>query len=45
MENDEFRNALLDRIPLGRITDPKDIVGPSMFFYSPASNFVTSQTM
>ncbi|MEQ8710294.1 MAG: SDR family oxidoreductase [Rhodospirillales bacterium] len=45
MENDEFRQGLLDRIPLGRIADPKDIVGPAMFFCAPASNFVTGQTM
>lgn len=45
MENDEFRQGLLDRIPLGRIADPKDIVGPSLFFCAPASGFVTGQTL
>jgi NAD(P)-dependent dehydrogenase (short-subunit alcohol dehydrogenase family) len=45
MENDEFRKGLLDRIPLGRIADPKDIVGPSVFFCSPAADFVTGQIM
>jgi NAD(P)-dependent dehydrogenase (short-subunit alcohol dehydrogenase family) len=45
MENDEFRTNLLERIPLGRIADPKDIVGPALFFASPASNFVTGQTL
>lgn len=45
MENDEFRQGLLDRIPLGRIADPKDIVGPALFFCAPASGFVTGQTM
>lgn len=45
MENDEFRQDLLDRIPLGRIADPKDIVGPSVFFCSPAADFVTGQIM
>lgn len=45
MENDEFRQGLLDRIPLGRIADPKDVVGPSLFFCSPGSDFVTGQTM
>jgi len=43
MENPEFRQGLLDRIPLGRIADPKDVVGPSLFFCSPASDFVTGQ--
>lgn len=45
MENPEFRQGLLDRIPLGRIADPKDVVGPAMFFCAPASDFVTGQTM
>ncbi|MBF0278379.1 MAG: SDR family oxidoreductase [SAR324 cluster bacterium] len=43
MENDSFRQGLLDRIPLGRIADPKDIVGPAIFFAAPASDFVTGQ--
>ena len=45
MENPEFRQQLLDRIPLGRIADPKDVVGPTLFFCSPASDFVTGQTL
>lgn len=45
MENPEFRKSLLDRIPLGRIADPKDIVGPANFFCSSASDFVTGQTL
>ena len=45
MENDEFRQGLLDRIPLGRIADPKDVVGPALFFCAPASGFVTGQTL
>ena len=45
MENPEFKQQLLDRIPLGRIADPKDVVGPVLFFCSPASDFVTGQTL
>ena len=45
MENDAFRENLLERIPLGRIADPKDIVGPAIFFCAPSSSFVTGQTM
>ena len=45
MENSEFRNRLLERIPLGRIADPGDVVGPVMFFCSEASGFVTGQIM
>ena len=43
MEDPKFRKELLERIPLGRIADPKDIVGPVMFFCSEASGFVTGQ--
>ena len=43
MENPEFRQGLLDRIPLGRIADPKDVVGPAVFFCAPATGFVTGQ--
>lgn len=45
MENAEFRKYLYERIPLGRIADPKDIVGPVLFFCSPSSAFVTGQVM
>jgi gluconate 5-dehydrogenase len=45
MENDGFRRGLLDRIPLGRIADPKDVVGPVLFFAAPASGFVTGQNL
>jgi NAD(P)-dependent dehydrogenase (short-subunit alcohol dehydrogenase family) len=45
MENDAFRKQLLDRIPLGRIADPKDVVGPALFFASPAAGFVTGQIL
>ena len=45
MENPEFRNNLLERIPLGRIADPKDVAGPVLFFCAPASGFVTGQVL
>ncbi len=45
MENPEFKQQLLDRIPLGRIADPKDVVGPVLFFCSPASDFTTGQIL
>ena len=43
MENPEFRQRLLERIPLGRIADPRDVAGPVLFFCSEASGFVTGQ--
>jgi gluconate 5-dehydrogenase len=45
MEKPDFRRQLEARIPLGRIADPKDVAGPAMFFCSPASGFVTGQTL
>ena len=43
---DEQRwNALLARIPLGRVAQPADIVGATIFFCSPASDFVTGQVL
>ena len=45
MDNPEFRDHLLERIPLGRIADPKDVVGPVLFFAAPASDFVTGQIL
>ena len=45
MANASFRNQVESRIPLGRIADPKDIVGPTIFFAGPASAFVTGQIL
>lgn len=45
MEKPEFRAELERRIPLGRIADPKDVVGPVLFFAAPASGFVTGQIL
>lgn len=43
MENEAFKESIVSRIPLGRIADPKDIVGSTVFFSSPASAFITGQ--
>jgi gluconate 5-dehydrogenase len=45
MDNPEFKRVLLARIPLGRIADPKDVVGAALFFAAPASDFVTGQIL
>jgi gluconate 5-dehydrogenase len=45
IERPDFRDAVLARIPLGRIADPKDVVGPVLFFASPAAGFVTGQVL
>jgi gluconate 5-dehydrogenase len=45
LEDDEFRGALEARIPMGRIAEPSDVVGPVAFFVSPSSAFVTGQVL
>jgi NAD(P)-dependent dehydrogenase (short-subunit alcohol dehydrogenase family) len=45
LNDPERRAALFERIPLGRVADPEDIVGPALFFCGPASNFVTGQIL
>ncbi|MDP0499803.1 MAG: 2-dehydro-3-deoxy-D-gluconate 5-dehydrogenase KduD [Verrucomicrobiota bacterium JB022] len=43
---DEARNkAILDRIPAGRWGDPTDIVGPTVFLASAASNYLQGYTI
>jgi NAD(P)-dependent dehydrogenase (short-subunit alcohol dehydrogenase family) len=41
----EFKKNVIGRIPLGRIADPKDVVGPVQFLCAPASDFVTGQVL
>lgn len=40
-----FRKSLVDRIPLGRIGQPGDLVGVTVFLASPASAFITGQIL
>ncbi|HVB34965.1 MAG TPA: SDR family oxidoreductase [Patescibacteria group bacterium] len=39
------RNNMLSRIPLGRLAEPDDLVGPVLFFFSQASRFCTGQIL
>jgi len=44
--SDETRwAALLARIPLGRVAQARDVAGAALFFCSPASDFITGQTL
>jgi len=45
LENAETRKQVLDRIPLGRVAEPKDIAGSAVFFASPAAAFITGQVI
>jgi NAD(P)-dependent dehydrogenase (short-subunit alcohol dehydrogenase family) len=39
------REAMLSRIPLGRLGEPEDFVGALLYFVSPASDFCTGQIL
>jgi NAD(P)-dependent dehydrogenase (short-subunit alcohol dehydrogenase family) len=43
--NPEVVKQIEARIPLGRITEPGDCVGPALFLASEASRFITGQTI
>ena len=45
LADEEFRAALVARIPLGRICEPDDVMRAVLFLVSPASDFVTGQTL
>ena len=45
LSDEKFYSALVARIPLGRIAEPDDVWHAVMFFISPASGFVTGQTL
>ena len=40
-----FYNALVARIPLGRIAEPEDVSQAVLFLVSSASSFITGQTL
>ena len=45
LEDEDFYNALVGRIPLTRVGEPFDIVGATVFFASPAADFITGQIL
>ncbi len=40
-----YRDKLISRDPMGRIANPKDVVGPVLMFAAPASSFTTGQIL
>ena len=42
---EEQRQAMLQRIPMGRFGEPEDIANAVLFFSSPLSDYVTGQTI
>ena len=45
LEDEDFYSALVGRIPLTRVGEPFDIVGATVFFASPAADFITGQIL
>jgi gluconate 5-dehydrogenase len=45
LSDKKFYDALLARIPLGRIGTPQDVARAILFLVSPASEFITGQTL
>jgi gluconate 5-dehydrogenase len=45
LDNPVTHRQMIERIPLGRVAQTDDIVGPVLFFCSPASAFVTGQVL
>ena len=45
LSDPNFYNALVARIPLGRIAEPDDVRNAVLFLVSPASDFITGHTL
>jgi NAD(P)-dependent dehydrogenase (short-subunit alcohol dehydrogenase family) len=45
LKNPKTRAWLKERIPLGRVAEPSDVVGAVLFFCSAASDYVTGQVL
>ena len=44
-DNPGLEERMVQSVPLGRVAEPDDIVGPALFLASPMSDFVTGQTL
>ena len=45
LDNPVTHKQIVDRIPLGRVAQPVDVVGPVLFFCAPSAAFVTGQVL
>ena len=45
LADESFHRSLVSRIPLGRIAEPRDVMRAVLFLVSPASDFITGQTL
>jgi gluconate 5-dehydrogenase len=45
LEDRDFYNSLVGRIPLGRVGEPLDVAGAVLYLASPAADFVTGHVL
>ncbi|MHB1653579.1 MAG: SDR family NAD(P)-dependent oxidoreductase [Desulfitobacteriaceae bacterium] len=45
LADEKTRTSLINRIPLGRLGQPADLVGAIVYFAAPASDFITGQIL
>ena len=45
LRNEEFLGRILDRVPLGKLGKPDDVVGPVVFLASDASIMITGHLL
>jgi gluconate 5-dehydrogenase len=45
LEDPAFKAGIVNRIPLGRVGETRDLVGPAIFLCSDAASFVTGQVL
>lgn len=45
LQDKAFKQSLVDRIPLRRVGETRDLIGPALFFCSDASSYVTGQVL
>ncbi|MBU1168682.1 MAG: glucose 1-dehydrogenase [Proteobacteria bacterium] len=45
LEDEKLKKIFLDRIPMGRAAVPEDMIGASVYFAAPASDFITGQIL
>ncbi len=45
LDDPDFRQSVVDRIPLGRVGDPLEVAEPVVFLASPAASLITGATL